>query len=328
MPVAIVVESTEAGPRAARRLITGATPGAGDLTIAVSYSSLNFKDGLALAGDPGVARHLPLVPGIDVVGRVVSDPTGAFQPGDAVLVNGAGLGERRDGGFSEVALVPAADTIPIPDGLSLRDAAAIGTAGFTAALCVLALEASGLEPDAGEVAVTGATGGVGSIATALLAGRGFSVAAITGRPAEFSDYLTGLGAARVLDRAEFASDPRPLEKARWAGGVDALGGRALAHLLAQTGWGGVIAACGLAESAELPTSVLPFILRAVTLAGINSVDAPAPLRRRAWALLADELDVALLGSITTEIPLDAVPAAGAEILAGRRHGRTVVRVLG
>lgn len=326
MTTAIVVEATPDGPRAGLSDIAIASTEPTDITVNVDYSSLNYKDGLALAGSPGVARRLPLVPGIDVVGTVTADPTDRFTEGDLVLVNGAGLGETRNGGYAETAIVDATAAIRVPAAFTARQAAAIGTAGFTAALSLLALDDGGVTPDGGDVLVTGATGGVGSIATLLLAARGYAVTASTGRIDGYGDYLHGLGATHLVDRAEFAADTRPLESTRWAAVVDSLGGRTLAHAIAQTRWGGTVTACGLADSTELPTTVLPFILRAVRLIGINSVDAPVALRERAWALLAAELDPAALDNLTSEIGLDEVIQAGADLLANARHGRTVVRV--
>lgn len=323
----VVVEQSMGGPRAQLRSreAEALSPGDGELAIAVTYSSLNFKDGLALTGNPGVARSLPLVPGVDAVGTVINDTTGRFAAGDRVLINGAGLGERRDGGYAEVVIAPTASVIAVPAELTLFQAAAVGTAGFTAALSVCALADAHVDA-AGPILVTGATGGVGSIAIALLAGRGYSVTASTGRVAEYGEYVRSLGATTVIDRAEFMATPRALESTRWAGVVDSLGGKTLAHALSQTRWGGVVAACGMAESTELPTTVMPFILRAVSLVGINSVDAPLALRERAWRVIADSLDLNLLAAMTHEVDLSEVADVGAALLANQRHGRTVIRV--
>ncbi|MCZ9309889.1 MDR family oxidoreductase [Corynebacterium uberis] len=309
--------------------------GAGDVLIDVEYSSLNYKDAMALAGDKGVMRVSPLIPGIDAVGTVRESSSPEFTEGQTVLVNGAGLGEFRHGGYTPRLRVDAASTIALPDGIDAWHAAAIGTAGFTAALCVDALErhratwadlGEGIAAPEGPILVTGATGGVGSVAIMLLAALGYEVTAATGRAAEHSDYLRGLGASDIIDRAELTDNPRPLTKGRFAGAVDTLGSHGLAGALAATRWGGVVTACGLAQGPDLPASVLPFILRAVRLVGINSVDAPKPLREHAWALLAQHLDLEKLAGLTQEIVLADAPAAGAELLAGRGHGRTVVRV--
>ncbi|APT88083.1 NADPH:quinone dehydrogenase [Corynebacterium frankenforstense DSM 45800] len=298
----------------------------GDLLIDVAYSSLNYKDAMALAGDPGIVRTTPLIPGIDAVGTVVEAPGGGFRPGQTVVVNGAGLGERRDGGYVARTSVPATSAIVVPDRFDARQAAAVGTAGFTAALCVQALIDHGVTAGDAPVLVTGATGGVGSIALHLLDALGLDTVALTGRVDEHGDYLRGLGAGEILDRADFADQGKPLQKARFAGVVDTVGSHTLVNALAQLKWGGVAAACGMAQGPDLPGSVLPFILRGVTLVGANSVDAPAELRERAWALLARHLDTEILESLTEEIGLDEVIDAGGELLAGRRHGRTVVRV--
>ncbi|PZF63028.1 oxidoreductase [Curtobacterium sp. MCBD17_013] len=302
-------------------------PGPDEVLVDVAYSSVNYKDGMALAGDPGVQRADPLVPGIDVVGtvRAVGDGTAsAPAPGTLVTLNGAGLGETRDGGYAGLAVVPAAVLLPVPAGITAQRAAAIGTAGYTAALSVLALERF-VTPGAGTVLVTGASGGVGSIAVALLAARGHRVAASTGRP-QHTEALRRLGAAEVVDRHDFDTPGRPVQRPRWAGAVDSVGGATLVNVLAQTAWGGAVTACGLAQDARMAGSVLPFILRSVALLGVDSVAAPRDLRERAWALLAADLDPALLDSVTTTVGLADVVAVGREVLAGRVHGRTVVDV--
>ena len=298
-----------------------------DVLVDVEYSGLNYKDGMALAGDPGVMRSTPLIPGIDLVGTVASAPHGSpWSVGDQVVLTGWGIGETHNGGLSERASVDGAWLVALPSGMTARRAAAIGTAGFTAALAVLALERNGLDPStAGDVLVTGASGGVGSIAIALLAAAGYRVVASTGRP-EQRDYLLGLGAADTIARSELEDAGRPLQSQRWAGVIDSVGGQTLATALAQTTYDGTVAACGLVGGAGLPTTVLPFILRGVTLAGINSVECPMPLRLAAWERLNSDLDVELLDSLTTSIPLAEVPAAGGKILAGQLRGRTVVDV--
>ncbi|QNE43882.1 oxidoreductase [Frigoribacterium sp. NBH87] len=319
---AVVVESDRP---ASVREIEQEFLGTGDVLVDVAWSSLNYKDGMALAGDPGVARTLPLVPGIDLVGTVATSASPAVSPGDLVVLNGAGVGESRHGGFAERAVVDAGSLVLVPEGVSARQAAAIGTAGFTAMLSVLRLERD-VRPGDGEVVVTGAAGGVGSVAIALLSRLGYSVTASSGRVDELGGYLRGLGATTVVDRSELAEAGRPVQRARWAGGIDSVGSTTLASVLAQTRWGGTVTACGLAQGADLPTSVLPFILRAVSLAGVNSVDAPVELRREAWARLATDLDLDLLDSMTTEVGLSEVVELGPRIVAGSVRGRTVVDV--
>lgn len=297
--------------------------GDGEVLIDVAYSSLNFKDGLALRGDRGVARISPLIPGIDAVGTVVESADGRWKPGDEVVLTGAGLGETRHGGYSTRARVDADHLVRVPEQLGMRRVAAIGTAGFTAAQAVLALEHNDL-PD-GDVVVTGATGGVGSIAVMLLAASGRHVVAATGHPDD-RGYLERLGASDLLDRAELQQVGKPLQASRWAGAVDVVGGTTLASLLAQTRYGGSVAACGLVESPELTTTVMPFILRGVNLLGINSVEAPLVTRDRVWARLERDLDLGLLDSLTTEIGLDEVPGYASRILRGDTRGRIAVRV--
>lgn len=301
-------------------------PAEGEVCIDVTYSSVNYKDGLALAGNPGVARIDPLVPGIDVVGTVSALGPGVHDVaiGDRVVCNGAGLGETRHGGWAERAIVPSGSLVVLPDAVEDSFAAAIGTAGFTAMLSVLALEGS-VSPEDGPVLVTGASGGVGTVAIALLAARGYRVTASTGRRANEAS-LRALGASDVVDRAAIAELGKPLQRATWAGAVDSVGGATLANVLAATKWGGAVTACGLAQDSALPTSVMPFILRAVSLLGINSVEAPLPLRQRAWDRLATDLDRALLADVTRTVDLEHAIAVGADVVAGRVHGRTVVDV--
>ncbi len=297
--------------------------GDGEVLLDVAYSSLNFKDGLALRGDRGVVRVSPLVPGIDVVGTVVESSDGRWRAGDEVVLTGAGLGETRNGGYSTRARVPAADLVRVPERLGMRRVAAIGTAGFTAAQAVLALEQADI-PD-GEIVVTGATGGLGSIAVMLLAASGHHVVAATGHPHD-RGYLERLGAAGLLDRAELQTTGKPLQASRWAGAIDVVGGTTLATLLAQARYGGAVAACGLVESPELVTTVMPFILRGVRLLGINSVEAPLVTRARVWDRLERDLDLGLLDSLTTEIALADVPSYASRILSGDTRGRIAVRV--
>jgi acrylyl-CoA reductase (NADPH) len=297
----------------------------GDVTIDVEYSSLNYKDALALQGKPGVIRQYPLVAGIDLVGTVSASDCADWAPGDRVVLNGWGIGESHDGGLAERTRVKGEWLVPLPEGLTPKRAAAIGTAGFTAMLAMLALERAGTEPDAGPVLVTGAAGGVGSIAIALLAGLGYTVAASTGRPEE-TDYLRSLGATDIVDRAALSEPGKPLQSQRWAAAIDSVGGSTLANVLAQVDYGGTVASCGLAQSSELPTTVMPFILRSVTLTGINSVFAPVELRREAWRRLATDLDPGLLDGLTSTIALGDAIEHSAELLAGRVRGRTVVDV--
>lgn len=303
----------------------------GDVTIAVEFSDLNFKDGLAIAGRPGVARTSPLIPGIDLVGIVEKSDDPRWRPGDRVVLNGSGIGESHHGGLAERARVNGDALVRVPDQLTSEQAAAIGTAGFTAMLAVLALERNGVDPqevsDSGSsVLVTGAAGGVGSVAVALLAKLGYPVTASTGRVEEQGDYLRDLGATTVIDRSELDAPGRPLQSQRWAGAVDSVGSQTLATVLAQTRYGGTVTACGLAQGPDLPATVMPFILRAVSLVGINSVEAPAALRETAWRRLAVDLDEEALAAMTRFIPLaEAIPAAD-DILAGRLRGRTVVDV--
>jgi len=294
----------------------------GDVTIDVEFSSINYKDGLALTGRPGVIRAERLIPGIDLVGSVAASHSGDFMPGDRVLVNGCGLGETHHGGLADRARVPAKWLVPVPDGITSAQAAAIGTAGFTAMLAVLELERDGV---AGDILVTGAAGGVGSIAIALLARLGYRVTASTGRAGEH-DYLRGLGAASIIDRAELSEPGKALQNERWGGAIDSVGGTTLANVLSQTKYSGTVAAVGNAQSADFAGSVYPFILRGVRLAGINSVFTPRPLRLEAWGRLARDLDLDQLDAITETVPLEDAVATAERIVEGGIRGRTVVDV--
>jgi acrylyl-CoA reductase (NADPH) len=298
--------------------------GEGNVTVAVEWSTVNYKDGLALAGKR-IMQRLPLVGGIDLAGTVEASDDLAFAPGDKVVLNGWGLSQDHNGGYATKARVPGDWLVPLPGALSTRDAMAIGTAGYTAMLCVLALEHGGLTPAAGDVLVTGAAGGVGSVAVALLSGLGYQVLASTGRAAE-GDYLRALGASEIVERATLSQAGPPIARERWAGAVDSVGSHTLANVLAQTKYRGVVAACGLAQGMDLPASVAPFILRNITLAGIDSVNAPKPVRVEAWDRLARDLDLEKLASTVREVGLDDVPAVAAAILKGEVRGRTVVRV--
>lgn len=305
-------------------------PGGGGVTVRVAYSSLNYKDGLALSGNAPIIRgEFPFVPGIDLSGTVEQSDDERFSPGDRVIGTGWGLGETQWGGYAERAKVDSAGLVHLPDGLSLRDAMVVGTAGFTAMLSVLAIEDGGVLPG-GElaIAVSGATGGVGSMAVALLAGRGYRVTAATGK-ADAHDYLRGLGATEIVDRHAWSDGAkRPLDSAAFAGAVDAVGSTTLAHLLSRVDRHGVVAACGLAAGPDLATTVMPFILRGVRLQGIDSNTCPLALRNRAWAALAAELDASKLQSLTTEVALDDVIDWADRILRGQVRGRVVVRVGG
>jgi acrylyl-CoA reductase (NADPH) len=295
----------------------------GDVTIAVEHSSVNYKDGLAITGKAPIIRRFPLIPGIDLAGVVISSTHDGFTAGDRVILNGWGVGESHHGGFAQRARVKGDWLVKTPETLDSSRAMAIGTAGYTAMLAVTALEDHGVLPAAGDVLVTGAAGGVGSIAIVLLAGLGYRVVASTGRLTE-EPYLRSLGASHVVDRSEFAGAVKPLAKARFAGAVDSVGSTTLANVLSQINYGGAVAACGLAQGMDLPTSVAPFILRAVTLAGIDSVMCPTDRRERAWSRLARDLDLKRLGVITSQIPLDDVPLVAEEIVAGKVRGRVVV----
>lgn len=298
----------------------------GDVTVGVEWSTLNYKDGLALTGKAPVVRRFPMIAGIDFAGTVEASSHPQWKAGDKVVCTGWGLGETHLGAYAEKARVKGDWLVALPQGLSARDAMAIGTAGFTAMLSVLALEKHGVSPKSGPVVVTGAAGGVGSVATAVLSKLGYHVIASTGRASE-ADYLRSLGAAEIIDRNELSAPAKPLAKERWAGGVDSVGSTTLANLLSMTKYGGAIAACGLAAGMDLPSSVAPFILRGVCLLGIDSVMCPLPPRKAAWQRLASDLDRTKLTEITTEISLDQVPEWGAKILAGQVRGRVVVKIV-
>ncbi len=301
----------------------------GDVTVAVEYSTINYKDGLAITGAAPVVQSYPMVPGVDFAGTVLSSDSEGVKVGDRVVLNGWGVGEKHWGGLAERARVPGEWLTPLQDEFSTYYAAAVGTAGYTAMLCVLALEDHGIGPDDGPVVVSGAAGGVGSVAVAVLAKLGYEVIASSGRIDTEGDYLRDLGASQLLDRSELsAPSARPLASTRWAGGIDVAGSHTLANMLAATQPGGAVAACGLAQGMDLPGSVAPFILRGLTLVGIDSVYASAERRTEAWSRLASDLDRGLLDSMITEIGLDDVPAAAADILAGKVRGRIVVDVSG
>jgi len=321
---ALLLREAEGKVRAAIERIDESALPPGEVTVAVEYSTLNYKDGLILNGLGRLVRSYPHVPGIDFAGTVERSDSPDYKPGDKVVLTGWRVGELTWGGFAEKARVKAAQLVKLPPGLGTRHAMAIGTAGFTAMLAVMALEEHGLAPDQGEVLVTGAAGGVGSIAVSLLAARGYRVAASTGRP-EQHDYLRGLGAADFIDRAALAKPPaRPLDTERWAGAVDAVGSATLASVLTQLKYGASVAACGLAGGSDLPATVIPFLLRGVNLLGIDSVMCPVERRRSAWSRLARDLPLAKLDALTEVVPLEALPALGQQILKGGVRGRMVV----
>jgi acrylyl-CoA reductase (NADPH) len=322
---AVVVEKTHDGQKVEFRQFDESDLMDGDVTVRVTHSTLNYKDGLALTGKAPVVRRFPMIPGVDLAGTVETSSHPEFKPGDAVVLNGWGLGETHYGAYAEKARVKGDWLIPLPSGMSAAQAMAVGTAGYTSMLCVMALERHGLSPDRGSVVVTGAAGGVGSVAIALLASTGWHVIASTGRPEE-ADYLKGLGAAEIIDRKELSGPARPLGKERWAAGVDSVGSHTLANLLSMTKYGGAIAACGLAGGMDLPTSVAPFILRNVALLGVESTMAPRSRRLEAWRRLASDLDHDKLAAMTTTMRLDEVIEAGREILAGKVRGRVVVEI--
>ncbi len=321
----IRIDKDETGYRVALADFDEAALPAGDVTVRVAYSTLNYKDALALTGKSPIARISPLIPGIDLAGTVEHSAHPDYRAGDAVVLNGWGVGEGHWGGLAQKARLKGEWLVPLPAAFSPRQAMAIGTAGYTAMLCVLALERHGVTPDKGEILVTGAAGGVGSVAISVLARLGYTVVASTGRAAE-ADYLKSLGAAEVLDRAQLSAPGKPLARERWAGAVDTVGSHTLANVCAATRYRGVVAACGLAQGMDLPASVAPFILRGVTLAGIDSVMCPRAERLLAWQRLATDLDPAHLDLMVREIPLaEAIPVA-ADLIAGKVRGRLVVDV--
>ena len=322
---AILIEKGDAGQTVALTSLDEAQLPDGDVSVEVQYSTLNYKDGLAITGKSPVVRTFPMVPGIDLAGVVIESTHAEWKNGDRVVLNGWGVGETHWGGLAQRARLNGDWLIPLPSKFTARQAMAIGTAGYTASLCVDALLDHGINPDQGEILVTGATGGVGSVAIALLATAGFKVAAATGKPSE-AEYLQQLGAVTVLDRAELSEAGKPLQRERWAGVVDTVGSRTLANACAQTRYDGAIAACGLAQGMDFPATVAPFILRGVSLLGIDSVMAPKGRRIAAWARLSRDLDASKLDSIAQEIGLaDAIDAAG-QLMGGKLRGRIVVDV--
>jgi acrylyl-CoA reductase (NADPH) len=322
---ALQIHKDDAGYRCTLQTLDDSALPEGDVTVQVDYSTINYKDGLAITGKSPVVRKFPLTPGIDLAGTVTDSQHPLFKAGDKVVLNGWGVGESHSGGLAQKARLKGDWLVKLPAAFTPRQAMAIGTAGYTAMLCVMALQKHGVTPDKGDILVTGAGGGVGSVAIALLAKLGYRVVASTGRLQE-ADYLRQLGAADVIDRAELSAPGKPLAKERWAGVVDTVGSHTLANACASTKYGGVVTACGLAQGMDFPSSVAPFILRGVTLAGIDSVMAPRAVREAAWARLAQDLDTAQLERMTREVGLADALGLGAEILAGQVRGRVVVNV--
>ncbi len=321
---ALLLENAD-GFRAGVAQVNAPALAPGEVSVSVAYSTLNYKDGLAITNKAPVVRNWPMVAGIDGAGTVLESKHPAWKAGDQVLHNGWGVGETRWGCLAQQAQLKGDWLVGLPTAFTPRQAMAIGTAGYTAMLCVLALEDHGVKPGSGEVLVTGATGGVGSVAIALLGKLGYTVVAATGKASEES-YLKALGASSIMDRAALTAPGKPFQKERWAGVVDAVGSHTLANALAQTRYGGVVAACGLAQGMDLPTSVMPFILRGVTLAGVDSVMAALPKRQRAWERLARDLDSKLLESMIQEIPLEQVIGKAQELMDGKLRGRVVVKI--
>ncbi|MER1966737.1 MDR family oxidoreductase [Castellaniella sp. GW247-6E4] len=322
---ALFIHKTEAGYRTELRDLDDADLPEGDVTVRVDYSTINYKDGLAITGKAPVVRSFPMVPGIDFAGTVESSRHARWQVGDRVILNGWGVGETHWGGLAGKARVKGDWLVALPPALSPRQAMAIGTAGYTAMLCVMALEKHGIRPDAGEILVTGASGGVGSVAISLLSKLGYAPVASTGRLTEEA-YLKSLGAVSVIDRATLGNAGKPLQKERWAGAIDTAGSHTLANVCASVRYGGAVAACGLAQGMDFPASVAPFILRGITLYGIDSVMAPGAVREAAWSRLAEDLPIDRLEALATEIGLAEAIKAGANILEGRIRGRLVVDV--
>lgn len=322
---AVVADQVDGKPTAAIKTLTVDDLPDHDVLVDVEYSTLNYKDGLAVSGKGRICRSFPMVCGIDLAGTVAQSASSAFSPGDKVLVNGYGLSESHWGGYSQKARVKSDWLVKLPDAFTAQQAMAIGTAGYTAMLCVLALEKHGVTPDKGAVVVTGAAGGVGSVAVAVLAKLGYEVVASTGRP-ETQAYLADLGASDFIDRAELGGDAKPIGRERWAGGVDSVGSNTLANLLAQISYGGCVAACGLAGGGDLPGSVFPFILRGVTLAGVDSVMAPMAARVEAWQRLAADLPTEKLDAMTTVEPMSKISELAGAILKGATRGRVVIDV--
>ncbi len=323
---AVQLCKTDAGQETRFVDLTEADLGEGDVVVRVEYSTVNYKDGLALTGKAPVVRVWPMIPGIDFAGVVERSEHAGVRPGDRVVLNGWGLGETQQGGYAGKARVKGEWLVKLPASISTAEAMAIGTAGYTAMLCVMGLERAGVTPDKGDVLVTGAAGGVGSVAIAILSKLGYRVIASSGRKATEGDYLSALGAAEVIDRAELSGPARPLGRERWAGAVDSVGSHTLANALSMTRYGGAVAACGLAQGMDLPGSVAPFSLRGVTLVGIDSVMCPKARREEAWRRLASDLDLKKLAAMRVDATLDDAPRLGADIVEGKIRGRVVLKV--
>ena len=322
---AILITKTDTGQKAELTRLEESDLMEGDVTVDVTHSSVNFKDGLAITGKAPIARRYPLIPGIDFAGVVRLSTHPRWKAGDQVVLNGYGVGEGHHGGFSEVARVKGDWLVPVPAGWTAADCMSVGVAGYTAMLCVMALEEQGVKPSDGEILVTGAAGGVGTTAIVILAKLGYTVIASTGRTSE-EPFLKSLGAAGVVDRNEFNGPVKPLARTRWAGAVDSVGSVTLANVLSQVKEEGTVAACGLAQGMDLPTSVAPFILRGVKLIGINSVSTPMPRRLKVWDRVVADLDLGKLHALTTHVKLDEVPQVAADIVAGKVKGRVVVDI--
>jgi acrylyl-CoA reductase (NADPH) len=320
---ALLVSKTDEGQNVEITALNESDLMDGDVTIQVEHSSVNYKDGLAVTGKAPIIRRWPLIPGIDLAGTVISSSHADYKAGDKVVLGGWGVGEGHHGGYSEIARVKADWLVPLPNGLTTSDAMAIGVAGYTAMLCVMALEEQGLTPASGEIVVTGAAGGVGTVSLALLSKLGFKAVASTGRMEE-ETFLKSLGATSVIDRNEFNTPVKPLAKPRWAGAIDSVGSVTLANIISQIHPEGAVAACGLAQGMDLPTSVAPFILRGARLIGVNSVTTPLPRRKQAWDRLVRDLDLEKLAALTTHVKLEDVPAIAADIVQGKVRGRVVV----
>ncbi len=322
---AIQISKTEQGQKADFVTLEESYLTEGDVLVAVSHSSVNYKDGLAVTGKGPIIRKFPLIPGIDFAGTVRESSHPKWKAGDQVVLNGWGVGEQYNGGFAELARVSGDWLVPVPKGWTPADCMAVGVAGYTAMLCVMALEEQGVKPADGEVLVTGAAGGVGTTAIVILAHLGYKVIASTGRVSE-EPFLKSLGAAGVVDRNEFNTPVKPLAKSRWAACIDSVGSVTLANVISQMNPEGTVAACGLAQGMDLPTTVAPFILRGVKLIGVNSVSTPIPRRMEAWSRIARDLDLAKLKELTTHVKLDDVPRVAADIVAGQVRGRVVVDI--
>ena len=322
---AIQISKTESGQKLDFISLSEADLMEGDVTVDVSHSSVNYKDGLAITGKAPIIRKFPLIPGIDFAGTVRASTNPRWKPGDQVVLNGWGVGEQHHGGFSEVARVNGDWLVPVPKGWSCADTMAVGVAGYTAMLCVMALEEQGVTPASGDILVTGAAGGVGTTAIVILAKLGYRVVASTGRVSEEA-FLKELGAAAVVDRNEFNTPVKPLAKTRWAGAIDSVGSVTLANVISQINPEGTVAACGLAQGMDLPTNVAPFILRGVKLVGVNSVTTPIPRRLQAWERIARDLDRGKLRTLTTHVKLDDVPRIAEAIVKGQVRGRVVVDI--